>query len=197
MEVKKQKMSLKQKMKGQVSLGRLQTYVIAFVVIGVAGTVGLSILATLQSTMTVDEAVSGELDQPTAPLPANYTLDKSTESDYVEVQPGSVEVKYYDSSAGTNTTLTEDTDYVVYNEEGTVEVLNTSTTTDYDDTSDEYYTDYTAEMEDAEARSGAQKGIDGMNEILGFLPVIGLVVAAAVVIGLVGRFGSNGRRGRG
>jgi hypothetical protein len=87
---------------GQVSLSRLQAYVIAFVVIGVAGTVGLDIMGSVKTNIN-----------------------------------------------------------------------------------------------DTTAQQGATNAIDGMNELLGFLPVIGLVVAAAVVIGLVSGFGrSSGMRGR-
>jgi len=85
---------------GQVSLSRLQAYVIAFVTIGVAGTVGLDIMGSVKSNIN-----------------------------------------------------------------------------------------------NTEAQTGATNAIEGMNELLGFLPVIGLVVAAAVVIGLVSGFG-RGKRGR-
>lgn len=51
-------------------------------------------------------------------------------------------------------------------------------------------------MNDSQAETGATNAIDGMNELLGFLPVIGLVVAAAVVIGLVSGFGRPRRRER-
>jgi len=97
-----QEQGLSYPMVGQVSLSRLQAYVIAFVVIGVAGTVGLDIMGSVK-----------------------------------------------------------------------------------------------ANINDTSAETGAQNAIDGMNELLGFLPVIGLVVAAAVVIGLVSGFGrSAGNRGR-
>lgn len=87
---------------GQVSLSRLQAYVIAFVTIGVAGTVGLDIMGSVKSNIN-----------------------------------------------------------------------------------------------NTEAQTGATNAIEGMNELLGFLPVIGLVVAAAVVIGLVSGFGrGGGTRGR-
>jgi hypothetical protein len=88
---------------GQVSLGRLQAYVIAFVVVGVAGTVGLDIMSSVK-----------------------------------------------------------------------------------------------ANINNTDAETGAAQAIDGMNELLGFLPVIGLVVAAAVVIGLVSGFGrsASGTMGR-
>jgi len=53
-------------------------------------------------------------------------------------------------------------------------------------------------INDSTAQTGASDAIDGMTELSGFLPIIGLVVAAAVVIGLVSRgFGnSGGARGR-
>lgn len=89
------------KVAGQVSLSRLQAYVIAFVTIGVAGTIGLDIMSSVKSNIN-----------------------------------------------------------------------------------------------DSTAETGATNAIDGMNELLGFLPVIGLVVAAAVVIGLVSGFGRGGMRGR-
>lgn len=89
------------KVAGQVSLGRLQAYVIAFVTIGVAGTIGLDIMSSVKDNIN-----------------------------------------------------------------------------------------------DTTAETGATNAIDGMNELLGFLPVIGLVVAAAVVIGLVSGFGRGGMRGR-
>lgn len=50
-------------------------------------------------------------------------------------------------------------------------------------------------INDTAATTGAENAIEGMNELLGFLPVIGLVVAAAVVIGLVSGFGGS-RTGR-
>jgi len=184
-------------LRGQVSINRLQTYVIAFVVIGVAGSVGLSIMSGVQGSMTLYEDVTGEQDSPANPLPTNYTLDKSTESTFVEIQSGSVQVSFYDSSADTYTTLTEDTDYTVYYEQGEVTAKNSTALSDYDAASDHLETNYTAEMEDTDARQGAGYAIDGVNELLGWLPIIGLVVAAAVVLGLVGMFaGSSGTRRR-
>lgn len=190
------KQIIKQKIKGQVSLSRLQTYVIAFVVIGVAGTVGLNILGSLQSSLTDDVVITDEVDQPSEPLPSNYTLDESTRTDFVEIQSGSVTVVLEDSSAGTNTTLSEGTDYDVYYDSGNVELKSSPGGVTYNGTEDQVYTDYTAEVKDSESRQGADNAIEGMNEILGFLPVIGLVVAAAVVIGLVSGFGSGRKRGR-
>lgn len=191
-----QKINLKQKVKGQVSLSNLQTYVIAFVTIGVAGTVGLNIMGTLETSMTEDVVIDSEQDQPSSPLPSNYTLDGSTQGDFVEIKEGSVTVVLEDSSAGTNITLSESSDYNVYYDSGNVELQSSPGGVTYDDTSDLVYTDYTAEVEDTETREGSQNATEGLNEVLGFLPVIGLVVAAAVVIGLVSGFGSGRSRGR-
>lgn len=52
-------------------------------------------------------------------------------------------------------------------------------------------------INDSTAETGAQDAIDGMTELSGFLPIIGLVVAAAVVIGLVTRGFGNGGGSRG
>jgi len=190
------KINLKQKTRGQVSLSRLQTYVIAFVTIGVAGTVGLNIMGTLETSMTNNVVIDSEQDQPSSPLPSNYTLDESTRSDFVEIKEGSVTVVLEDASAGTNITLSESSDYNVYYDSGNVELQSSPGGVSYDDTSDHVYTDYTAEVEDKTAREGSQNATEGLNELLGFLPVIGLVVAAAVVIGLVSGFGSGRSRGR-
>lgn len=191
-----QKINLKQKVKGQVSLSNLQTYVIAFVTIGVAGTVGLNIMGTLETSMTQDVVIDSEQDQPSSTLPSNYTLDESTQGDFVEIKEGSVTVVLEDSSAGTNITLSESSDYNVYYDSGNVELQSSPGGVTYDDTSDLVYTDYTAEVEDTETREGSQNATEGLNELLNFLPVIGLVVAAAVVIGLVSGFGSGRSRGR-
>jgi len=52
-------------------------------------------------------------------------------------------------------------------------------------------------INDSTAQTGASDAISGMTELSGFLPIIGLVVAAAVVIGLVSRGFGNGAGSRG
>jgi len=174
-------MNLKQMVKGQVSLGRLQTYVIAFVIIGVAGTVGLDIMASVQNNMELHKSVDNETFNATAD-PYNYTVSVASESDFKTLES----VTVYDTTSQS----TELTATIVDADAGKVEV---SGPTDADDESIMY--DYVDK--DTEAQNGAGNAIDGMNQLLGFLPVIGLVVAAAVVIGLVSGFqGRSGSRGR-
>lgn len=51
-------------------------------------------------------------------------------------------------------------------------------------------------INNSNAEQGATDAINGMTELTGFLPIIGLVVAAAVVITVVTRGFGNAQRGR-
>ena len=55
-----------------------------------------------------------------------------------------------------------------------------------------------SQINDSTAQQGADNATEGLNELASFLPIIGLVVAAAAVIGLVsgGFSGGGGMRGR-
>jgi len=172
---------MKTKVPGQVSLGKLQGVVIAFVVIGVAGTVGLNIMGSVQDTMTVSGEVANETFNATSST-FNVTVAEASDGDFEELTSVQVfESEQQDSELSAS---------IVDAEAGKVEV---SSTVDQDLES----LSYRFEDADTETRAGADQAIQGMNEVLGFLPVIGLVVAAAVVIGLVSGFGSSmGRRGR-
>ncbi|EMA06160.1 hypothetical protein SAMN05443574_1403 [Haloarcula vallismortis] len=184
------------KAEGQVSLDRLQGYAIAFVVIGVVLTIGLSILGGVQDEMYLTEDVYDEMHQPSTPFPTNVTVDKASESDFLRVSTGSETVTFYDSSAGSNTTLSEGTDYNAYYDSGNFEMLNSSALNDYDSTADELYFDYEAEVEDTKARQGAGSAMDGLTTITSWLPIIALVVVSAIIIGLVSMFrGSGASRG--
>jgi len=146
--------------------------------------VGAVTLSEMQSTSYTDTQVLAEQDQPTAPFPSNYTLDGSTTSGYQYVVDGSVTVTYEDASAGTNTTLTEGTDYDVYYDAGEIEVANTSTTTAYDDTADHLYTDYEYESE-SQATGILSDGQSALDTFSSFFQVIVVVAVAAVIFMLL------------
>lgn len=186
------------KRSGQVSIDQLQGYAIAFVVIGVVLTVGLSILGGVQEAMVLTESVYDESHSPSTPFPSNVTVDKASDAEFLQLEEDTEELVFYDSSAGSNTTLTSGSDYVSFYEDGVFELQNTTATEDYNDSEDSIYVDYTAEMEDTEARNGASSAMDGLTTFTEWLPVVALVVVAAIVVGLVSMFrsGSNGRRGR-
>jgi len=176
------------------SIDNLQSYAIAFVVIGVVLSVGLNVLVGVQDSMTVTESVTAESAQPSTPFPTNVTVAKESESTFLSVQAGSETLVFYDDSAGTNTTLSE-SDYNGFYEDGKFELLNTSTTTDYNSSSDKIFLDYDAEMENTEARKGAGNAIEGLNTFTEWLPLIALVVVASIIIGLVSMFRNSGRGG--
>ena len=189
---------LTSKLKGQVSVQQLQQYAIAFVVIGVVLTVGLSVLGGVKEGMVVSEAVTDEAKSPATPFPTNVTVDKASKSTFVSVVDGSETVTFYDSNAGSNTTLTAGTDYNSFYDSGKFGLLNTTTTEDYNASEDKVYLDYSAEMELESAQKGASSAMEGLTTFTGWLPVIALVIVAVIIIGLVSMFrsGNNGRRGR-
>jgi len=188
--------NLFKKQKGQASLDRIQGYAIAFVVIGVVLTVGLSILGGVEDAMYLTEDVSDEVHQPATPFPTNVTVDKASQSDFLRVSAGSETVTFYDSSAGSNTTLSEGTDYNAYYDAGKFEMLNSTSLNDYNDSEDELYFSYDAEVEDTTARNGASSAMTGLTTFTNWLPIIALVLVSSIIIGLVSMFrNSNGTRG--
>lgn len=162
-------------------LEKLKDYVLVFVVIGVAGAVGLTIMGSVKDASTNSFNVDGETFNSTSD-PFTYTVAEAGDSDFSEL----TSVTVYDSTSETSELTATITDAA----NGKVEVNGSNSDGDLE------VIDYSYEDEDTEAQKGADNAIDGLNETLGFLPVIGLVVAAVVVVGLVSGFGGRGRKGR-
>jgi len=174
----KQKLSQKQKAQ---AMNQLKGFAILLVVVGVSLTVGLKITSDVKTNMVLDRTVDNETFNATS-NPYNYTVTEAGDSDFNEL----VSVTVYDTTSQS----TELTATIVDAEAGKVKVEGAT------DTGDESI-DYNYEDKDTQARTGASDAISGLTELSGFLPIIGLVVAAAVVITLVSKgFGSSGRRGR-
>jgi len=165
----------------------------AFAIVSVVITVGLGavVLTQMQTASYDTETVLGESNQPSSPLPANYTLDESTDSDFVQVTSATVVLE--DSSAGTNTTLTEGTDYELYKDEGKVELQSSPGGVTYDDTSDQVYTDYDYEQE-GQATTLLGDGQNALGTFGDFLQVLVVVGVAAVIFLLLGGLRRAGGR---
>jgi hypothetical protein len=175
---------------------QLQAFGIGLVTIGLILTIGLQVLSTLGGNLETEEIITGESDINDTQLPDNYTLDESNDDNFLRVKQGSVTVEYRDASAGTTETLTQGFDFFVFNDQGLIRIQDTETFLDLDSSEDEFLTDYTAVNADETARQGSNDTITGITELSSFLPILALVAAAAVVIGLVsGRIG-GARRGR-
>lgn len=173
-------------------MNQLQGYAIAFVVIGVALTVGLQVLTGISAEMHQDRDVTGELHAPTS-LPAEVTVDNVGDG----LVTSSETIKWYDASASTNTTLDKSSDYTVVSyENGTFDVLDNFNYNQSD--GDELYFDYTWEDPDTQASAGADSAISGLTTFTDWLPIIAIVVVSSLIIGLVMRFGGskNGSKGR-
>jgi len=162
------------------STNQLAPVALAMVSLVILVATGAIVLSEMESTSYTDVQVTDEKDQPPGPLPANYTLDGSTNSDYVEIVESSVEVVLEDASAGTNITLDVDSDYIVYTEAGEIELQSSPAGVSYDDTSDQVYTTYDYEKEGT-ATATLGKGQDALSTFSDFFQVV-VVIAVAVVI---------------
>jgi len=166
-------------MKGQVTVNRLKGYAIAFVVIGVALAVGLNVMGNVQSQSYATDSVDNETADVAASSPAIYTVSHASDGDFYEVtsatcygavnQTNEVNCDISDASAGE---------------------LNV-TEGDLNDTGDESF-DYDFDYE-GEAFEGAGQAMEGLTTFTDWLPLIALVVIAALIIGLLGLFRSRGR----
>lgn len=166
---------------------------VALAIVSIAITVGLGaiVLVQMQGSSYTTASITGEIDTPSEPLPSNYTLDASTNNDYVTAK--NVEVTLEDGSSGTNTTLTEDTDYKVYSDAGTVELQSSPGGVTYNDSEDTLYTDYDYEQE-SQATSILGDGQNALSTFSDFFQVLVVVAIAAVIFLLLGALRRAGGR---
>jgi len=144
----------------------------------------------MESSSYTETTITDEVDQPSEPLPTNYTLDASTNSDYVQVI--SAEVVLEDASAGTNTTLSEDGDYILYKDAGKIELKSSPGGVTYNGTEDQVYTTYDYDSE-SQATTVLGDGQNALGTFGDFLQVIVVVAIAAVIFLLLGGLRKAGR----
>lgn len=168
---------------------------VALAIVTVAMVIGTGaiLLGQFGEVSYAETDVAAETATPSTPLPTNYTLDGSTNADYVQISDGSVEVVLEDSSASSNTTLTEGTDYEVFYTDGKVELQSSPGGISYDDTSDTIYTDYSYESEGT-ASSVVDSGENALGTFGDFLVPLAVVAVAAVIFLLLGGMQLAGNR---
>jgi len=153
-------------------------------VVGFIALFGGGIILGLSSmtSATYDSVdVTDEAHQP-ASLPANITVDKLFQG----VQDNSETISWYDASAGSETVLSEGTDYeVVSYDSGEFEIQDSTALSDYNSTDgDEFRFDYTFE-EESKASDFLNQSVDAFMVVPGLLEVIVVFGFVSVLIGLL------------
>jgi len=108
------------------SYDRLNAGALGVVSLAIVVAIGAIVLANMQPASLQTEDLGTEAFQPSTPLPSNVTVSEASNNDFVRVVEDSETLVFEDTSAGTNTTLTVDTDYVPFYDEGTFEIQDTS-----------------------------------------------------------------------
>jgi len=175
------------------AIKQMSPIALAIVAVSIVLGTGAITLAQFTPVTYTDTQVTGETAQPSAPLPTNTSLSGSTTSDYVQIEKDSVNIVLEDSSAGSNVSLTEDTDYKVYYEDGKAELQSNPGGVSYDDTSDQVYIDYSYESEST-ATSTVGSGENALGTFGDFLVPLAVVAIAAIIFLLLGGMESAGKR---
>lgn len=170
---------------------------IEFIVLGILLSFGILFVGQAGEQMVVTNSVTDEYHQPTGNVPLNVTVDQESDSQFARLSEHTVEVTFYDNSAGTNTTVTDSVD--IYADDGVIHVRNETDTFPYNDSNDAYWITYDWEQYDEEARQGTNETIDALSTFTGWMPMIALAIVAVVVISyflIFRRRRTSGRRGR-
>lgn len=161
------------------SVSDLQAYAIAFVVIGVSLVVGLSVMANVQDESYTRTTVTNETFNATS-IPYTYTVNKASDAGFHEL----LTVTCY-------TDISQSTEQECEIENASAGKVNvTGGSVDSDLESLDYDYDY-----EGNAYDGAGKAIEGLDTFTTWLPLIALVIVAAIVISLVGSFRGSTRSG--
>lgn len=168
---------------------------VALAIVGLAVIVGVGsiVLTEMQPVSYTDTDVTDAAFQPTTPFPTNITVAEAGNADFQGVVENSETLVFEDTSAGTNTTLTAGSDYNNFYDAGKFEVLNTSTTTDFDSANDNIYVDYT-HLSDSSATGVLETGISSLQTFSDFFTVI-IVIAISAVLFLMLRVVRGAGRG--
>jgi len=154
---------------------------LAVVSLAIVVAIGAVVLANMQPAALDTETVGTESFTPATPFPTNITVSVAGDADFVRVVEDSETLIFHDSSAGTNTTLTADTDYDQFYEDGSFELQNTTATESYNSSEDTIFVDGYDYEREGTAYSVLGTGISAMQTIADFFTVIIVVVVATVL----------------
>jgi len=174
------------------SANRLAPVALAIVTLAVIVGVGSIVLANFDEAAYQTSDFQNEVDQPATPFPTNYTVSVATDADFQYLVEDTETIIFEDTSATTNTTLTVDTDYVVYSDEGTYELLNTTDTEDYTSSEDNIYFEYEYKYS-SDANSILDTGASALQTFADFFTVIVVIGVAAVLFLLLRAVRGAGR----
>lgn len=160
----------------------VKKFSIGLVIVGLTLVIGLKITSDTTNAMTVDKTVDNETFNATS-VPYTFTVDEQSTSNFNEL----VTVTCYDTVNQNSEISCEVQDA----DDGKVNVTGGTVDSEKESISYDYHDD------DTQAQQGGNDAVSGLQELSSFVPIIGLVVAAVVVIGLLTRgLGGSGRRGR-
>lgn len=177
------------------AMDRLAPGAIAVVSLAIVVAVGAIVLGNMQPVSYQDQDQGTEAFTPAEPLPTNVTVSVASDADFVRVVEDSETLVFEDTSAATNTTLTVDTDYDPFYEDGIFELQSSTALSDYNDTEDNIYvTEYSYEYEGA-AHGVLGTGISSMQTFADFFTVIVILLVASVIFLLLRAVRGSRRRG--
>lgn len=130
--------------------------------------VGSIVLANFDEAAWQTSDFQNEVATPAAPFPTNYTVSAASQSDFRQLVEDTETIVYEDVSASTNTTLTGGEDYKVYPSAGKYELLNTTDTSDYNDSEDHIYVEYQYEYS-GNANAVLNTGVSALQTFADFL----------------------------
>lgn len=167
----------------EMSIDKLQTYAIAFVVIGIVLALGLKVMSGVKTGTYDNLAVDNETFNATSD-PFETTISKASDANFVELTYLECykSVSQSDELTGVNCNISD----------ATAGKIKISASVDKDDLESANYK-YDATNK---ATEGANSSISGLTTFAEWLPLIALVIVAVVIIFLVTMFrGTTRRRG--
>jgi len=170
-------MEMKKSKKGQaMTLRGLATIGVLFIVIAITFGIGARITDDIGETMTDSENVLNETVS-SLTTTTNYSVARlATYNALFSLNTGSVQIQ---NCTNDEFIFVRDTDFIAY-DTGVISWINTS-----DNTVGCFYVNYTCSYCNKTSCSATANGTEGLGELASWLPTIAIIIAAAIIIGIV------------